>query len=247
MGSVQLLLIGVLALAVLALATVLASFRRQEQRARSAERLALDAAHRSRALASSDLALLRTDLTLLGAQVGEYAEGDPEFAGPLQERIETLVAAVDELGDALTAAEEPEDIQAATAAMADVRQQLAVLSARLADEPPPAPRPPCFFNPNHGPSATVVLWTGEDNQTVRVPCCASDAERLRSGAAPYSRTVPRGGVRVPWWEAGSSVRPWALGWFERWLAATPSGRDLVEPFPSFRSEGSETAPLPKAG
>ena len=76
---------------------------------------------------------------------------------------------------------------------------------------------------------------------MRVPCCAADAERLRSGAAPYSRTVAHEGVRVPWWEAGPTVRPWALGWFAD-MGAGAAKTDLARSFPSLFSLPSKAEP-----
>ncbi|MEU1307105.1 hypothetical protein ABZ443_46500, partial [Streptomyces shenzhenensis] len=39
------------------------------------------------------------------------------------------------------------------------RASLAQLSARRAGRPLPARRPPCFFDPRHGPSVTDAGWT----------------------------------------------------------------------------------------
>lgn len=226
------LLVGIVIAGLAGLAVVLVAFRRQEVRTRETLRRSMDALTRSRALAESDLALLRTDITLLAAQLQEFTEVDPHFTAPLRAELRDLARGIESLTARLTAAEAPADVQEATAALSRGRQAMVALMSRLAEETPPAVRPPCFFNPNHGPSSTIVMWTGEDERPVRVPCCAPDAERLRSGAAPYSRTVANDGVRVPWWEAGTQVSPWAMGWFQDWLNPGQSRADLVASFPS---------------
>ena len=229
-------LILVMIAGLIGLAVVLRAFHRHEMDARAIRLRDIDALTRSRALAQSDLALLRTDLTLHSSQLAELSMMDPELAQPMQEYLTELAGSVDELATELAMAGHSRDIQQATQAMSHTRQALATLTSILLAEPSPPVRPPCFFNPNHGPSSTIVVWTGEDDRPVRVPCCAADAERLRSGAAPYSRTVAADGVRVPWWQAGPTVRPWAMGWFHDWLTSSASRTDLGESFPSLFAE-----------
>lgn len=215
METLALVLIALSVVVVLGLAAliaVLVGVGRQESRTRAQQREDLDAASRSRALAESDVALLRTDLSLLTTQVTDLAEDDTIVA-----RLQGLSEEVDALSLRLTHAGEPADVTAVTKGLADTREALGVISAELAGESGIVNKPPCFFNPNHGPSSTVVAWTDEAGKNVRVPSCDADANRLRSGAAPYARTVSVEGERLPWWDAGSSVRPWARGWYHLWL------------------------------
>ena len=53
----------------------------------------------------------------------------------------------------------------------------------------PTRRPPCFFNPAHGPSAVDVDWAPPGGQQRQIPVCPADADRLSQGAEP---DVPHG-------------------------------------------------------
>ena len=44
--------------------------------------------------------------------------------------------------------------------------------------PLPAKRPPCFFNPAHGPSSQNVEWAPPGGVARDVPACPADAERV---------------------------------------------------------------------
>jgi hypothetical protein len=96
------------------------------------------------------------------------------------------------------------------------------VKARVAGEPLPAKRPPCFFNPAHGPSSQDVTWAPPGGVQRSVPACPADAERVLAGADPYIRTVQVGAQRVPYWEGGPAYAPWAQGYYNRW-----SGSDML--------------------
>ncbi|CAM5261990.1 hypothetical protein SAVIM40S_07644 [Streptomyces avidinii] len=89
----------------------------------------------------------------------------------------------------------------------------------------PARRPPCFFDPRHGPSVADVLWTPSGGASREVPVCGADEARLTRGEDPMSRTVDVGdGNRRPYWEAGPAYGPWAGGYFGGGLVPRPPGR-----------------------
>ena len=104
----------------------------------------------------------------------------------------------------------PEDIRDVTAILEDGRYAIACVRARLAGEPLPARRPPCFFNPQHGPSTDDVEWAPPGGDPRPVPACAADAERVLAGAEPDVRKVAVGAGRRPYWEAGR-LRPLCAG------------------------------------
>jgi hypothetical protein len=95
-------------------------------------------------------------------------------------------------------------------------------------------RPPCLFNPVHGPSAAEVEWAPGGGARRRVPVCADDAARLRDGGAPLVRTVPTEEGVVPYFSAHGRYVDWVLGWYDgfdpyltaRLLAGTPIGSHL---------------------
>lgn len=111
-------------------------------------------------------------------------------------------------------ARHPSDVRGVTHALEDGRFSLAVLEARRKGGTLPARRPPCFFDPRHGPSVADVLWSPSGGAARDVPVCGADEVRLRAGEDPMSRTVDVGdGRRRPYWEAGPAYGPWAGGYF----------------------------------
>ncbi|MEV0783135.1 hypothetical protein AB0I52_09150 [Streptomyces sp. NPDC050423] len=111
-------------------------------------------------------------------------------------------------------ARHPSDVRGVTQALEDGRFSLAVLEARRTGGELPARRPPCFFDPRHGPSVADVRWTPSGGTAREVPVCGADEIRLRDGEDPMSRTVDMGdGSRRPYWEAGPAYGPWAGGYF----------------------------------
>src|SRR5918996_374258 len=67
-------------------------------------------------------------------------------------------------------------------AFEDGRHAIACVRARVAGEPLPTRRPPCFFDPRHGPSVADVPYVPPDGVERDVPACALDVERVRAGA-----------------------------------------------------------------
>jgi hypothetical protein len=93
------------------------------------------------------------------------------------------------------------------------RYAIACVRARVAGEPLPPRRPPCFFDPRHGLSVRDVTWAPDGGAPREVPACALDAERVEAGAEPDARKVMLGSQRVPYWQAGPSFGPWTTGYF----------------------------------
>jgi hypothetical protein len=100
-----------------------------------------------------------------------------------------------------------------TSALEEGRWAMAAAKAELAGEPAPERRPPCFFDPRHGPSVTDVEWAPPGGQPRAVPVCAADLQRIEDGEQPESRQVPMDGQMVPYWAAGPAYMPWAGGFF----------------------------------
>ena len=109
-----------------------------------------------------------------------------------------------------------------TGILNDGRYAVASVRARLAGEPLPARRPPCFFDPAHGPSTQDVEWAPPGGAVRTVPACAADAQRVLAGVDPAVRTVLDGSQRVPYWQAGPAYSPWAYGYYGAW-----GGGDLL--------------------
>jgi hypothetical protein len=115
--------------------------------------------------------------------------------------------------ESLTRVTRSEEIKHVTEALEDGRYAEACVRARVAGRPLPTRRPPCFFNPAHGPSTTDIRWAPPGGQERQIPVCAADEDRVRQGAEPDVRTVPSGAGRVPYWQGGAAYSPWASGYF----------------------------------
>ncbi len=115
--------------------------------------------------------------------------------------------------ESLDAVRKPEEIRHVTEVLESGRYAVACVQARLAGEPLPQRRPPCFFNPAHGPSATEVTWAPPGGHEREIPVCLADAERVQAGAEPDVRTVMNGPRRVPYWQGGPAYAPWAQGYY----------------------------------
>jgi hypothetical protein len=113
------------------------------------------------------------------------------------------------------------------------RYALACARARVAGAPLPERQTPCFFNPQHGPSSTDVVWTPASGPTRRVPACAQDAARIRAGEGPPVRMVRYGEVQVPAWEAGAPNEPYKIGFF----AASAARAQVIELKIQLKGEG----------
>jgi hypothetical protein len=85
--------------------------------------------------------------------------------------------------------------------------------ARLAGEQAPERRSPCFFDPRHGPSVRDIEWAPPGGEPRPVPVCAADAQRIEDGDDPYTRQVEVNGRRVPYYDAGPALMPWAGGFY----------------------------------
>ena len=140
----------------------------------------------------------------------------------MQQDYQRALDAYDNAKMSLDAVTQPDEIKHVTEILEDGRYAIACVKARVAGEPLPAKRPPCFFNPAHGPSSQNVDWAPPGGVARDVPACPADAERVLAGADPYIRTVQVGAQRVPYWEGGPAYAPWAQGYYSRW-----SGTDML--------------------
>ena len=110
-------------------------------------------------------------------------------------------------------ARRPEDLAPVGEALEEGRWAMASAQARLRGETPPERRPPCFFDPRHGPSSRDVLWSPPFGEEREVPACEADAQRVERGEDPETREIEWNGRRVPYWNAGPAYAPFAGGLF----------------------------------
>jgi hypothetical protein len=107
----------------------------------------------------------------------------------------------------------PQDLAPVGSALEEGRWAMASAKARFAGETPPERRPPCFFDPRHGPSTRDVMWSPPYGEERPVPACEADALRIEEGLDPHTREVEWAGQRVPYWQAGGAYAPFAGGFF----------------------------------
>ena len=147
--------------------------------------------------------LQQLDLELSGHELDAGANSDYQRALDAYESAKLA-------GDAIT---RPEDIRHITEIVEDGRYAIACVRARVAGQPLPTRRPPCFFDPRHGLSVADVAFVPPDGVERDVPACALDVERVRAGAEPDVRKVMIGAQRVPYWQGGRAYEPYAMGYF----------------------------------
>ena len=172
-----------------------------------------------RAVSAADLDAARRaaeeDVTRFGEEL-QRLDLDVQMAGVDEAMLQDWQRALDSYESAkrsLEMVQSPDDVRHVTTALEDGRYAVACVRARREGKPLPQRRPPCFFNPSHGPSTTDVDWSPPGGQPRRIPVCGADADRLAQGAEPDIRTVPQGAGRVPYWNAGPAYSPWAMGYF----------------------------------
>ncbi len=106
-----------------------------------------------------------------------------------------------------------ESVRVVVDALTSGRYALACVRARVAGRPLPERRTPCFFNPQHGPSTTEVVWTPRNGPTRRVSACAQDAARIRAGEDAPVYLVRYGEQQIPLWEPGAPIEPYRISFF----------------------------------
>ena len=90
-----------------------------------------------------------------------------------------------------------DEISSLVDTLATGRYSMVCVRARLAGEPVPELRVPCFFNPQHGPSARDVMWTSPRTGTRTVPACTgapTSSPPARSPRSAPSGSVPDGAL-----------------------------------------------------
>ena len=145
-----------------ALASWRRSRRRRRERAEQVAELAETARDDLIAL-GDDVRALDLDVEMPGAD--EQAKADLGLALERYERAEGL----------LDRARDPSDFGPIGQALEEGRFAMAAAKARLEGRPVPERRPPCFFDPRHGPSTRDVEWAPDGYQPRPVPVCEADA------------------------------------------------------------------------
>jgi hypothetical protein len=173
---------------------------RRRRRAREAEELdeVKDNARDDLVSLGEDIRALEVDVGLAGAS----AEARDDYA--------RAVDAYERANQVWERARRPEDLEPVAAALEEGRWAMASAKARLEGRQPPERRPPCFFDPRHGPSSREVEWAPPGGRVARRPVartaawCTAIGRRSTGSSPPSARTAPE-----PWRMRAPSPRtPW---------------------------------------
>jgi hypothetical protein len=176
---------------------------RRRRRARQ-EREALTT---GKTVAQEDLLALADDIRALDLDV-EMPGVDREA----KEHYGRAVEAYERADRAYDKARRPDDLAAVSSALEEGRYEMASAKARLEGRQAPERRPPCFFDPRHGPSDRDVLWAPPGGEPREVPACAADALRIEEGEEPQQREVLVGGRATPYYGV-PGLMPYASGFY----------------------------------
>lgn len=185
--------------------------------------------HLEQPLSDASRDAVDTDITRFG---GELRDLDLDVVGieldaEAQADYSKALDAYENAKQSLRNAELDSDATHITHILEEGRYAIECVKARAHGRELPARRPPCFFNPAHGPSVMDVEWVPDGGVAREVPACALDAARVRSGANPHIRMVPvMGGQMVPYWE-DSRQAAWARGYYEPY-GMDPAIRQLTQ-------------------
>lgn len=198
-GGSGLALLGILGAALLVFLGIGRARRRQQAQHQFEE---------VRKATQDDLVALSEDIDTVDIDV-QMPQADPHAKEDYGQAIEAYKKG----SAALDRAHRTQDLEQVTSAIEEGRFAMASAQARLEGSPPPERRPPCFFDPRHGPSTRDVRWAPPGGQPREVPACEADALAVESGHDPESRQVEVGGRMVPYWGAPAYFGPFAGGYF----------------------------------
>jgi hypothetical protein len=165
---------------------------------------------------------LDTDITRFGDELRDL---DLDVVGiELSEEAQTnyseALDAYENAKQAMNQARYESDAIAIAHILEEGRYAMACVKSHAQGKPMPERRPPCFFDPAHGPSAKNVTWAPPGGAPREVPACALDAARVTSGSDPHIRMVQQGYQAVPYWQDQGHAA-YARGYYE------PYGLDPV--------------------
>jgi len=158
-----------------------------------------------KAAAHDDLVSLAGDVQKLEQPVESNPQAKQEYTQALD--------SYDKASGSYDRATQPRQLEAVATALEEGRWHMSAAQTLLDGNTPPERRPPCFFDPRHGPSTRDVDWAPPGGTPRKVPACEPDALAVEAGAQPASREVLTGGRKVPYWSAPPYFGPWAGGYF----------------------------------
>ena len=156
------------------------------------------------------------DLDVVGIELNEEA----------QTNYSEALDAYENAKQAMNQARYESDATAIAHILEEGRYAMACVKSHAQGKPMPERRPPCFFDPAHGPSAKNVTWAPPGGAPREVPACALDAARVTSGSDPHIRMVQQGYQAVPYWQDEGHAA-YARGYYEPY-GLDPVGQGLAK-------------------
>jgi hypothetical protein len=161
-----------------------------------------------RSQAQDDLVTLGDDIRALDVDIQM-----PNATPDAKARYEQAVEAYQRASSIFDTAKRPEDLGPVSETLEEGRYAMACAKALLEGRVVPERKPPCFFDPRHGPSTEDVEWAPPGGSPRPVPACAADALRIKEGFDPHGRQVLVNGRPTDYWNAPKHFGPWAGGYF----------------------------------
>ena len=162
----------------------------------------------ARSAAQDDLVSLGDEIRALDVDIQM-----PGVSDEAKQRYEQALQAYQRSSEIFDEAKQPEDLAPVSETLEEGRYAMACTKAVLAGRPIPERRPPCFFDPRHGPSTEDIDWAPPGGVPRRVPACAADVIRIKEGFQPHGRRVSVNGRPMEYWNAPAHYGPWAGGYF----------------------------------
>lgn len=165
--------------------------------------------------------LVDEDVTLFGEQLSDLhaetmtTELDDDMRADYQKALDLYEEAKGRFSREATDAELVE----IGSLLEEGRYRRACVLARRDGAELPVRLPPCFFNPQHGPSVSEMTWAPPGGVERAVPVCRRDLNRMRDNLMPELRVVRIGNHYVPWYAAGSAYAA---------LEGSVDGRAVIE-------------------
>jgi LPXTG-motif cell wall-anchored protein len=159
-------------------------------------------------VARDDLVALGDDIRALDMDVA-MPNTNPEAKAHYNQAVEIYTDAEQRFD----AARQPQDLEPVSSELEHGRYEMEAAKAILDGRPVPERRPPCFFDPRHGPSTRDVDWAPPGGTPRPVPACEADALRVEEGLDPNVREIDYAGQRVPYWAAPSMFTPFFGGFY----------------------------------
>jgi len=207
---------------------------------------------KSRRTQQAQLAAVRRtvdeDVTEYGERLGSFSLADPDFDDATRTDMQRALDSYDRAKSAVALMRRPGDAVTVTTALEDGRYALACVGARLAQQPLPERRPPCFVDPRHGPSVSDVLWAPPGLGERDVPMCAACRTTVQSGGQPQALEVATAGGQRPYYQAGPEYGAYAQGYYSPFgniMTAVVVGTMLSSMWhaPGITSSGMDSAGL----